>query len=197
MRRLSLRDPLVLGIPRGGVVTGAELAKTIGADFDVVLAHKLRCPWNPEFAIGAVGEDGQPMVDRAVVRRLNVSDEDLQRECQQQVEEINRRKRLFRGVRPPAEIAGRSVIVTDDGVATGSTMLAALQVVRQRGPAELIVAVPVAPQDCLPAIRGKCDRLVCLQAATEFYAVGEFYRWFEPTTDEEVVEILREFAPAA
>lgn len=195
LRRLSLRDPLVLGIPRGGVATGAAIAKTIDAELDVVFAHKLRCPGHPEFAIGAVGEKGVPLFDEALLHRLGINEHEFLLECQEEIDEISRRKRLFRWVRPPAEIEGRSVIIADDGIATGSTMLAALAAIRQRRPYELIVAVPVVPRNRYEAIAANCDHLVCLQVATAFHSVSEFYRSFKTVTDEQVVKTLRAFAP--
>ncbi len=192
----QLYKPLVLAIPRGGAVTGAVLAQELGADLDVVLSRKLRAPWLSELALGAVGEDGQVYLTRYAEEDVGVTAGYLARERSQQVLEIARRKRLFRGVRPRAPIAGRSVIVTDDGIATGSTMIAALQVVKAHKPKEVIVAVPVASPDRLEEVRHWCDDLVCLFSPEEFWAVGQFYEDFTPVEDEEVVEILREFAPA-
>ena len=193
----GLRDPLVLAIPRGGVVTGAVLAKELGADLDVVLSRKLRAPGQAELAIGAVSESGDvylnPMFDEAQSAAFRGY---LDGEREHQLAEVRRRVRLFRQVRPRAPVAGRSVIVTDDGVATGSTMIAALQSVRQRGPAELIVAVPVAPADGLAELRRWCDEVVCLYVPEEFWAVGQFYAEFPQVEDEEALALLRPFAPA-
>lgn len=193
---LELRDPLVLAIPRGGVVTGAALARAIGAELDVVLARKLRSPVQPELAFGAIGEDGNIYLNHHVEKVTGVTDEDLQLERKRQLEEISRRQQLFRAVRPAAPIPGRSVILTDDGIATGSTMFAAIEVVEGQHPHELIVAVPVAPPDRLDAIRGRCDRLICLYAPIAFWAVGQFYESFETVEDDDVVETLRKFASA-
>jgi len=197
MRNLKLDNPLVLAIPRGGVATGAVLARELGAELDVVLSRKLRAPDQPELAIGAISEDGQVHLNRRAVEALGVTDEYLQQEKQHQLAEIARRKQLFRSVRPEAPISGRTVIVTDDGIATGSTMMAALQTVRPQRPAQLIVAVPVAPFDRLAAFEARCDKVVCLDSPVEFWAVGQFYEDFPTVEDEQVVELLKSFAPAA
>jgi predicted phosphoribosyltransferase len=196
LKKLDLRDPLVLAIPRGGVVVGAVLARELAAELDVVLSRKLRAPTQPELAIGAVSEDGQAYLNHQAEEVPGVTDEYLANERQHQLDEIARRQKLFRAVRPAAGIAGRSVIVTDDGIATGSTMIAALPLIRSQNPHELIVAVPVAPPDRLKAIRARCDLVVCLLAPRWFRAIGQFYEDFEQVDDQQVVELLRECARA-
>jgi predicted phosphoribosyltransferase len=190
-------DPLVLAIPRGGVVTGAVLAQELNAELDVVLARKLRAPGHPELALGAVAEGGGLYLNAfGETYRRELADY-LAWEQSYQVAEIARRARLFRGVRPAAPVAGRSVIVTDDGIATGATMIAALRAVGGQGPRELIVAVPVASPDRLAEVRRQCDEAVCLVCTEEYTAVGQFYEDFRPVEDDEVVALLRAFAPAA
>lgn len=191
----QFRNPLVLAIPRGGVVTGAVLARELGAELDVVLSRKLRAPNQPELAIGAVSEDGQVYVEPFAAEFLGLTDEYLASERRRQMAEIARRQQLFRAVRPRATVAGRSVIVTDDGLATGSTMMAALKTVKAQKPHEVIVAVPVAPPDRAEEVRRQCDQFVCLLLPETFYAVGQFYADFRPVEDEAVVELLRLFAP--
>jgi predicted phosphoribosyltransferase len=195
LRYLTLRDPLVLAIPRGGVVTGAVLARELGAELDVVLARKLRAPFQPELALGAVSEDGEVYLN-PYVEEAGADDGYLEQERMHQMAEIERRKKLFRNVRPAAPVSGRSVIVTDDGIATGATMLAALHVIKNQKPHEVIVAVPVGSPDRLREIRRHCDRLVCLLAPEEFWAIGQFYRDFSQVEDETVVEFLRRYARA-
>jgi predicted phosphoribosyltransferase len=197
LQKFKSRNPLILAIPRGGVVTGAVLARELGGDLDVVLSRKLRAPGQPELAIGAISEDGQVYLNRQVVESLGVADEYLEQEKQHQLAEIGRRKQLFRSVRGEVPVSGRTVIVTDDGIATGSTMMAALQTVRPQGPRELIVAVPVAPLDRLAAFEERCDEVVCLHSPVDFWAVGQFYEEFLTVEDEDVVELLKGFAPAA
>jgi predicted phosphoribosyltransferase len=192
-----LYQPLVLAIPRGGAVTGAVLAQELGADLDVVLSRKLRAPGQPEVAIGAIAEDGQVYLNPQAEAVFDLLEDYLIEERRQQLAEIARRRKLFRAVRPQAPIAGRSVIVTDDGIATGSTMFAALQAVKAQQPRELLVAVPVASPDRLEEIRRWCDDVVCLLAPEEFQAVGQFYADFTQVEDDEVVELLRAFAAPA
>lgn len=193
----ELHDPLVLAIPRGGVVTGAVLARELGAELDVVLSRKLRAPAQPELAIGAIAEDGSVYLNHYARDYLDMIEDYLAEERRHQLDEIARRRQLFRGVRPQASVAGRSVIVTDDGIATGSTMIAALQMVKTQNPHEVIVAVPVAPPDRLEDVRRWCDDVVCLLSPEEFWAVGQFYEDFRPVEDEEAVEMLREFSSKA
>jgi predicted phosphoribosyltransferase len=197
--RLNGRDfynPLVLAIPRGGVATGAVLAKELGAELDVILSRKLRAPGMPELAIGAISETGQVYVNYPTTEVPGELEDYLADERRYQLAEITRRKKLFRGVRPKAPIADHSVIVTDDGIATGSTMIAALQALKTENPRQAIVAVPVASQNRLKKVSHWCDDVVCLLSPREFWAVGQFYEDFRPVEDEEVVAILREFAPA-
>ena len=196
LKNLALHDPLVLAIPRGGVVTGAALARALGAELDIVLANKLRSPVQPGLAFGAVGEDAQMYLNHRVKELTGVTDKYLQRERDFQVEQIHCRQKVFRAARPAAKIADRSVILTDDGIATGSTMFAAIEVAKGNDPYELIVAVPVAPPDRLAAIRDRCDRLICLHEPTSFCSVAAFYKSFDTVDVEEVIHLLRQFAPA-
>ena len=193
----TLRRPLVLAIPRGGVVTGAVLAQVLGADLDVVLSRKLRAPGEPELAVGAVAEDGQVYLNHHAQEVPGLTDDYLAGEREYQLRVIADRQKLIRSVRPKAAIEGRSVIVTDDGIATGSTMIAALQVVRAQKPYELIVAVPVAAPDRLDDVRGWCDEVVCLLSPRMFWAIGQFYEVFDQVEDDQMVELLREFSTVA
>jgi putative phosphoribosyl transferase len=189
-----LLDPLVLAIPRGGIVTGAILAKELDAELDVVLSRKLRAPGQPELAIGAIAEDGQVYLNHHAEKFLDALKEYLEQERQRQLGEIARRRDLFRAARPQARISGRTVIVADDGIATGSTMIAALQAVRAQKPHELIVAVPVASPERLQEVRRWCDEAFCLLSPVTFWAVGQFYADFSQVEDDQVVEILRQAA---
>jgi predicted phosphoribosyltransferase len=189
--------PLVLAIPRGGVEVGAVLARGLAADLDVVLARKLRAPSQPELALGAVSEDGVVQLNHFAAALTDVGEAWIEGERKRQLGEIERRRRLYRGVRPQAPIAGRTVILVDDGLATGATMIAALRTVRAAQPARLVVALPVGAPERLPAVEAACDRLVCLVRPAEFVAVGQFYRSFETVSDERVVELLRDFGSAS
>lgn len=183
---------LVLAIPRGGVEIGAVLARGLDAELDVVLARKLRAPHQPELAIGAVSEDGVVHLNDFVGGMADVDDAVIEAERRRQLGEIDRRRHLYRAARPQAPIAGRCVILTDDGIATGATLIAGLRTVREAGAGRIIVAVPVASPERLEAIRPLCDRVECLLAPDDFQAIGQFYLGFEQVPDERVVELLRE-----
>ncbi len=190
----DLRDPLVLAIPRGGVVTGSVLARELGADLDVVLSRKLRAPYQPELAVGAVTEDGYVFLNDYADQVPGLTESYLNEERDRQLDQIAHRKQLFRGIRPAAPISGRSIIVTDDGIATGSTMIAALHILKSQRPHEVIVAVPVAPPDRVEEIRKLCDDFVALRTPWDFHGVGQFYQDFRAVEDQEVVALLRDFA---
>jgi predicted phosphoribosyltransferase len=193
LKTREFRNPLVLAIPRGGVAIGAALAEELNAELDVVLSRKLRAPIQPELAIGAVSEGGEVHLNGYAEEALGIGPAYVEKERRHQLDEIARRKKLFRQVRPKTDAAGRSVIVTDDGIATGSTMIAALQSLRAQKPYEVIVAVPVASPDRLVEVCRWCDELVCLLAPDDFFAIGQFYRNFDQVDDKEVAELLREF----
>jgi predicted phosphoribosyltransferase len=194
LKARKLRHPLVLAIPRGGVVTGAVLARELGAELDVGLARKLRAPGQPELALGAVCEEGRIYLNHYAQEFPDLTENYISEESRHQLAEIERRKKLFRGVRPPAPIQGRSVIVTDDGIATGSTMIAALQTVRLQDPHEIIVAAPVVSPERIPEVRRWCDDLVYLLAPDGFWAIGQFYDDFSQVDDEQVVALLQHAA---
>jgi predicted phosphoribosyltransferase len=188
--------PVVLGIPRGGVVIAAEIAEHLGAELDIVLSRKIGAPGNPELAIGAIAEDGRLFLDEQISARLGVSREYVAREQARQLEEIARRVALFRAVRPKVPLRGRVVIVADDGLATGATMQAALWAARRDHPGSTIAAVPVGAPDTVERIAASADELVCLRAPEDFGAVGRFYRRFDQVEDEEVLAILERQRPA-
>lgn len=188
---VDLTDPVILGIPRGGVVIAAVIARALGADLDVVLSRKLPTPGQPELALGAVSEDGHVVINPDVAAMVHFEDDALDAIRRHEEAEIARRKRIFRGGSPRVPVEGRSVIVTDDGIATGATMIAALQELRTRNPKELILAVPVAATSRLAEVSRWADRTVCLYDTEDFYAVGQFYDDFRQVEDAEVVETLR------
>jgi len=194
--RAALKDPLVLAIPRGGVVIGAVLARALGAELDVVLARKLRAPLQPELALGAIGEDGEMYLTEFHQDVSGATDTYLAAEREHQVAEIEQRRQRFRAVRPPAEVAGRSVIVTDDGIATGATMVAALHVIRARGPHELIVAVPVAPPETVAMLARHCDEVECVLVPDFLGGISGFYQDFQQVDDAEALRLLRELNPS-
>ncbi|KAA5543129.1 phosphoribosyltransferase [Roseiconus nitratireducens] len=197
LHNVPMVRPVVLGVPRGGMVVAAEIASRLHADLDIVLAHKLRCPWQPELAIGAINEEGRVYWNELRDRIAGIDDQMLQDEVATQQRELQRRRNLFRSVRPAVPLAGRTVILTDDGIATGATLLAAVQVVQTQNPSQLIVAVPVAAPQRAREVARECDQTICLEMPSDFSAVGQVYRSFDPVEDEEVVALLRKFAPAS
>ncbi len=185
---------VVLGVPRGGLAVAREVACTLQSDMDIVLSRKLGAPGNPELAIGAVAEDGRVFLHRMLVDSIGVSDGYIQEEKARQMAEIARRSEMVRRILPKVPLAGKTVIVTDDGVATGATMQAALWIARQERPARLICALPVGPEDTVAALSREADYTICLRAPYNFAAVGQFYRLFTQVEDEEVFAIMREEA---
>ena len=185
---------VVLGIPRGGLVVACELARAIDADLDIVLSRKLRTPGHEELAMGAVSEDGKVFLNDEVVTEMGISRNSsyLRREREIQMQEITRRAELIRRVRPKVPIEGRVAIITDDGVATGATMQAAVWAARQEHPSRLVVALPVGPEDTVSRLAQDADEVICLRVPPYFAAVGQFYLRFGQVEDEEVLAILKE-----
>ena len=183
-------DALVLGLPRGGVPVAFAVAMACGLELDILLVRKLGMPGQPEYAIGAVGSGGVRILQQGVPGLMGVTQEQVEAIATRELAEIDRRGRLYRGDRPEPACAGRDVILVDDGIATGSTMLAAVQVARGRGAARVVVAVPVAPPDTLAALEPLVDELVCLAAPPRFRAVSQWYDSFDQTSDEEVQDLL-------
>jgi putative phosphoribosyl transferase len=181
---------LVLGLPRGGVPVAAEVARALGGELDVLVVRKLGLPWQPELAMGALASGGAQVLNREVIELAGVGEAEFQRVLERERAELARRERLFRGERAPLAVAGRSVIVIDDGVATGATLRAGLAALRALGPARLIAAVPVAPPDALASLAREADEVVCLASPDDFMAVGAAYRDFEQTSDAEVRALL-------
>jgi putative phosphoribosyl transferase len=191
------QPPLVLGIPRGGIALAVPVADMLGGELDVVLSRKLRAPYQPELAIGAVSEDGKMALTPEAASLPGVNDRYIREERRRQLAEIARRGQLYRAVRPQATLAGRTVILVDDGIATGATMIAAIHTARAAGAREVVVAVPVGSPERLAAIGPLCDRLVCLEAPADFLAVGQFYREFPQVEDADVVRLLARHARPA
>jgi predicted phosphoribosyltransferase len=187
------RNPLVLAIPRGAVGMGKVLAEELDGELDVVLVRKLRSPFSPEFAVGAIDESGWTYVAEHAARS-GADEAYLEREKQGQLETLRKRRLQYTPARPPIDPKDRVVIVVDDGLATGASMIAALHAVRARKPARLISAVPVAAPDSLKRIEPYADEVVCLAAPAGFYAVGQFYREFPQVEDKEVVAVLAQRA---
>ena len=185
------KDALVLAIPRGGVVVGYEIAHMLGFDLDVIIPRKIGAPDNPELAIGAVTEDGTAILDDNLITYMSVTQDYIRMESERQRKEIQRRLNLYRQDAPPPNLKGRNVVVVDDGIATGSTMKAALASVKKQGAASVIVAIPVGPPSTIQELRRQADNVICLYMPEYFQAIGQFYSNFDQTSDEEVIELLK------
>jgi uncharacterized protein (TIGR00369 family) len=184
-------DVVVLGLPRGGVPVAAEVARALGAPLDVIVVRKLGVPAQPELGLGAIGESGARVINSEVVRYAEVSEAEIAQVELKERAELQRRAQRFRGDVPHESLAGRTAVIVDDGIATGSTARAACQVARALGAAQVVLAVPVAPPSADRAMRGDADEVVCLEMPERFLAIGEWYEDFAQTSDEEVVGLLR------
>ncbi|MEU9160191.1 phosphoribosyltransferase family protein [Streptomyces sp. NPDC048424] len=196
LRHLRGEDPVVLGLPRGGVPVAFQVARALGAPLDVIVVRKLGVPYHRELGFGAIGEGGVRVISEDIVRSSRVRPEDLAAVEYAEEAELARQARRFRGERPRVALAGRTVIVVDDGIATGATAAAACEVVRAQGAARVVLAVPVAPPDAVTRLRTAADEVVCLSTPHAFRAVGEWYEDFSQTPDEEVVALLARAAAA-
>ena len=183
--------PLILGVPRGGLVVAVPIAQVLSGELDVALARKIGAPQNPELAIGAIGETGEPELDRALIERLQVPDEYLESAIETARTEMYRRASRYRGDIDPVSAAGRVVVVVDDGIATGATLRATLEAIRHQKPASLICAVPVGAPESVARVSASVDEMVCPLQPRRFRAVGEWYDSFDQTSDAEVEAILR------
>jgi putative phosphoribosyl transferase len=189
--------PVVVGIPRGGVPVAAEVAGALGAPLDVALVRKIGAPQNPEYAIGALAEGGVHVLSDEAVRALGLTEAELEMLFLRVQGELGERLRRYRGAHGPVELTGRTVILIDDGLATGRSALAAVRSLRRRGAARVILAVPVGARQSVYALRDDVDEVVCVEMPADLWAVGLWYEDFRPTTDEEVAELLAENARAA
>ena len=186
---LKKENPVILAIPRGGVVTGDVIASELGVNLDIVVSRKIGAPHNPELAIGAVTHDGSYFPNVDITTMLNVPQKYIDSEISAQIKEIERRLMKFRGTKE-YHLEGRTVVLVDDGIATGATMFVAIQWVKKQNPKQLIVAIPVGPKDTIDRLNETVDKVVILQAPVYFNAVGEFYREFDQVDDYQVQEIM-------
>lgn len=182
---------IVLAIPRGGVVVGYEVAKELGCPLDVVISRKVGAPAQPELAVGAVAEDGAVFVDEEIAGLVGVSRDYVERRAREELREVRRRAEEYRGGREMPDLSGKTVILVDDGLATGLTMMAAVHMARNKGAEKVVVAVPVSPPETVAKLRRHADEVICLETPTNFYAIGQFYERFDQLTDEETNSILR------
>ena len=192
LQHLREDKPLVLALPRGGVPVGFEIAEGLDAPLDIVLVRKIGVPWQPELAIGAVvdGADPQVLINEVLARELAIEESYVKSESARQLQEIERRRQTYLGDRPLLPLAGRTVIVVDDGIATGSTARAALRAVGKAGAGKIVLAIPVAPKDTLAELQAEVDEIVCLASPSPFIAVGAHYAEFPQLADSDVVTLL-------
>ena len=183
-------DVLVLALPRGGVPVGFTIAQALGVPLDILLVRKLGVPGHEEYAMGAIASGGWSVLHRDVLNSLGITMATVELVTRREAAELERRERLYRANRPPASLQGRTLILVDDGLATGASMQAALQAAKAGKPARVIVAVPVAPPDTCRSLRGQADDIVCLQSPEFFQAVGQWYEHFDQTSDDEVIDLL-------
>lgn len=195
---LGLVKPVVLALPRGGVPVGYEVAKALDAPLDILLVRKIGAPGHEEYGIGALVDGASPqiVIDEAAARQVGADKAYIQRKVAEQLQEIERRRALYR-TGPPIPLQGRTVVVVDDGIATGGTVRAALQALAKGGAGHIVLAVPLAPRDVLPEFARMCDHVVCLASPEPFYAVGAHYDDFGQTQDEEVIDLLAKARAAA
>jgi len=193
---LRLADPVVLALPRGGVPVGFEIAQALDAPLDLLLVRKIGVPWQQELAVAAVMDGAAPVivVEPHVQAEARVDRSYIEQRAAHELQEIERRRALYLGGRPPVPVAGRTAVVVDDGIATGTTVRAALRGLRKRAPARLVLAVPVAPPDTIDALRGEVDDVVCLAQPAYFGAIGHFYVDFHQLADAEVVALMQRAA---
>lgn len=190
----SRTDVLVLALPRGGVPVGYEVARALGAPLDVFLVRKLGLPGHEELAMGAIATGGVQLLNTDVVRAMHVTPDQVQVAVQREERELERREREYRDDRPPAPVVGKTVIIVDDGLATGATMRVAVRALRVERPERIIVAVPVGAAETCASLRAEADEVVCAETPEPFYAVGMWYGRFDQTTDEEVRDLLNDAA---
>lgn len=191
LAQLALADPVVLALPRGGVPVGFEVAKALGCPLDILLVRKIGAPGHEEYGIGALvdGANPQIVIDEAIAQMVGADKAYIDRTVARELAELERRRSAYRSG-PPEPLAGRTVVVVDDGIATGNTVKAALQGLARAGAAMVVLAVPVAPATTLIELQKLCDRVVCLVVPDPFYAVGAHYRDFDQTSDQEVISLL-------
>lgn len=182
--------PLILGLPRGGVAVAYEIARALRADLDVLVVRKIGVPWHPELGMGAIAEGGHVHHSREIVSHVAISDRELAEATNEKRREVEERVEKFRGDLPRVPLMGRTVILVDDGIATGGTVLAAIRAARAEAPGKVVVAVPVATPEMVRLLESEVDRVVCLRMQSDLYAIGLWYEDFDQVSDDDVVRLL-------
>lgn len=193
IKKLSMQNPLVLAIPRGGVIVAKEIAEKLKTPLDLVISRKIGLPTNPELAIGAVTQDGTILLNQLLIERFNISNQEVLDDAELIFKEIKRRLETYRGSSEIPQIEGRSIILVDDGIATGFTVQAAITFIKNYKPREIILAVPVAARETIERFKNELDKVICPLAPEDFYAVGQFFQDFDQVSDEEVINIMDSF----
>lgn len=191
LKEYAAEKPVIIALPRGGVVLGFEVAKALNAPLDIIVARKIGAPFNPEFGIGAIAPGGVSILHDEVIRRLNISKQEVEQIIEKETVEMNRRINLYRKNLPDLDLNNKTVIVVDDGIATGVSTMAAIASIKLMKPKKIILAVPVCPSDSVRKFEQQVDEFICLNARADFYAVGQYYDNFDQTTDEEVIDLLQ------
>jgi len=181
---------IILAVPRGGVVVGYELAKRLNLPLDIIITRKVGAPGNPEFALGAVTQEGQLILNKETLNYYNLDSDYLKKEAERQIQEIKRRLKKYRGAKPLVNLKDKIVIIVDDGIATGASIKAAIYSIKSQKPKRIILAIPVGPKETIEELRKEVDKIVCLKEPVIFFAVGQFYQSFEQVSDEEVKKLL-------
>jgi len=197
LHSLPSEDLVVLGLPRGGVPVAFEIARALGVPLDIIVVRKLGVPFQPELAMGAIGEGGVRILNDQVVKLTGATAAEIDEAQAREETELARRAARFRGTRRRVPLAGRTALIVDDGIATGSTVRAACKVARAQGAARVVVATPVAPPDTVASLQDDADEVIALYTPQQFFAIGQFYDDFSQTSDDEVVECLRKSVPPA
>ena len=192
LKKFKDENPIVLAIPRGGIVTAYETIKKLGFQWDLIIPRKIGLPHNKEVAIGAVSLDGTYILNEEYIDMLNISQEYIKKEVFEQIEEMKRRLNKYKGNENFPNVKNKTVLIIDDGIATGFTIQAAIKSIKKHNAKKIILAVPVGPQDTISLLEKIVDEVICLHIPYEFYAVGSYYKRFEQTTDEEVINIVHE-----
>ena len=186
------KNTIVIALPRGGVVLGSEVAKALHLPLDIISPRKIGAPFNPELAIGAISETGEGIFSDQLIEEFQISPEYIKRAVEKEKKEAQRRLSYYRGELPPRDLKGKTVLLIDDGVATGSTMFAAIKTSKAEQAGKIVVGVPVAPRDTFARLQKEVDSAISLSTPSPFFAVGQFYEEFDQTTDEEVISLLKD-----
>ena len=186
------KNTTVIGLPRGGIITANQISKELNLPLDIIVTRKIGAPHNPELAIGAVTQDGQIIIDKDIVELIKADEKHINQIAKKEKIEAERRLKLYRGKREPLNLINQTIILTDDGIATGNTIKAAIKYAKKIGVKKIILAIPIAPKEKIRSFKKEVDEIICLEQPLEFYGIGQFYKNFEQITDEQVINLMKE-----